>query len=245
MQNLIKFSSTAHECLTGYRHRESVTVIDAPPARRGGPADICYVLTMLQVAFLLLAGLAESLLMGNGGYLLMPILKAIVLLILAARIVSGKRWAAITMIVVQSLTLAAFGIQLLLAFVPAIALTVNLAGITTNLVMPIAMIILCRQAMPAKRRRIEEGPTAGYPVPQDPYAQAPIVDDAATLRTLATPTGPIPVVPPPGPYPPATYGQATHPPGTYGQPAQSVERFPTGAIPALPPEARIAKGWQS
>jgi hypothetical protein len=151
-----------------------VTVVDVPPARRGGPADIIFVLGLLQVAFLTLAAVAEALLMGgNGAYLVVPLAKIVVLLWLGAKIVSGRRWAMITMIVVQSITLAGFGIQLLLAFVPAIGLTVNVVGVTTNLALPIAVIILCRRALPVRPKAL--------PPPQDPYAPAPIVDDAATV----------------------------------------------------------------
>jgi hypothetical protein len=153
-----------------------VTVVDVPPARRGGPADIVYVLALLQVAFLMLAAIAEALLMGgNGAYLVVPVAKIVLLLWIGAKIVSGRRWAMITMIVVQSITLAGFGLQLLLAFVPAIGLTVNFVGVTTNLALPIAVIILCRRALPVRPK------AASLPPPQDPYAPAPIVDDASTV----------------------------------------------------------------
>jgi hypothetical protein len=151
-------------------------VTDASSARRGGPADIVYVLGLLQVAFLLLAAIGESLLMGgNGAYLVVPVAKIIVLLWLGAKIVSGRRWAMITMIVVQSITLAGFGIQLLLAAVPAIGLTINLVGVTTNLALPIAVIILCRRALPVRPQ------ATSLPPPQDPYAPAPIVADTSTV----------------------------------------------------------------
>lgn len=151
-----------------------MSVVDIPPPRRGSSSDIVYVLGLLQVAFLMLAAIAEALLMGgNGAYLVVPLAKIVVLLWLGAKIVSGRRWAMITMIVVQSITLAGFGLQLLLAFIPAIGLTVNLVGVTTNLALPIAVIILCRQALPVRPKAL--------PPPQDPYAPAPIVDDAATV----------------------------------------------------------------
>jgi hypothetical protein len=143
-----------------------VTLIEVPPARRGGPADVLYVLCLLQVAFLVLAAVGESLLMGgNGGYLLVPLLKIVMLLWLGAKIVTGRRWAMVTMIVVQSVTLAGFAIQLLLSFVPAIGLTVNLVGVTTNLALPIAAIVLCVRSMPVK--------PAALPPPQDPFGVAP------------------------------------------------------------------------
>jgi hypothetical protein len=162
-----------------------VTVVDVSrPA--GGSADIVYVLTVLQAAFVLLAAMGEMILMGaNGAYLVFPVAKMVLLFWLATKIVSGRRWAMITMIVIQSITLAGFAAQLLAALVPSIGLTVNLAGLVTNLVMPIGVIVLCVRSMPPRTRPVGPVPTILAAPPQDPFFPAPIVDEATTVRNLA------------------------------------------------------------
>jgi hypothetical protein len=168
-----------------------VTLIEVPPARPGepadlapqrlgGPADVAFVLSLLQVAFLVLAAAGEALLMGgSGAYLLVPLIKIVILVWLGAKIVTGRRWAMITMIVVQSITLVGFAVQLALSLVPALGLTVNLVGVTTSLALPIAVIVLCARSMPVRPR-----PTvmpAAMPAPQDPYAPAPILPEDSTV----------------------------------------------------------------
>jgi hypothetical protein len=149
---------------------------DIRPPRPGGPADIVFVLSLLQVAFLVLAAVGESLLMGgNGAYLVVPLMKIVLLVWLGAKIVTGRRWAMVTMIVVQSITLAGFAVQLMLSFVPAIGLTVNLVGVTTNAALPVAAIVLCVRSMP-----VRSGPPLPPP-PQDPYAPAPILPEDTTV----------------------------------------------------------------
>jgi hypothetical protein len=175
-----------HGGLTTHRHRERVTVVDVRrPA--GGSADIVYVLCVLQAAFVLLAAVGEMILMGaNGAFLVFPVAKMWLLFWLGAKIVSGRRWAMITLIVVQSVTLAGFGAQLLAALVPSIGLTVNLAGLVTNLVMPIGVIVLCVRSMPPKPRPAGAAPVlVATPPPQDPFFPAPIVDETTAVRDLS------------------------------------------------------------
>ena len=172
-----------------------MTLIEVPPARRGGaadirserlggPADVAFVLSLLQVAFLALAAVGEALLMGgNGAYLLVPLIKIVTLVWLGAKIVTGRRWAMITMIVAQSITLAGFAVQLALSFVPALGLTVNLVGVTTNVALPIAMIVLCVRSMPVRPR---PPVVPVMPAPQDPYAPAPILPEESTGSQFAT-----------------------------------------------------------
>lgn len=110
-------------------------------------ADVLYVLCLMQGAFLLLAGLGELLLMGgNPVYLLLPVAKLVLLLWLATKVVKGRRWAGITLIVVQAVTLLGYQVQLLGgALLPMVDFTVNLVGLLTNLALPIAMIWLTVQ----------------------------------------------------------------------------------------------------
>ncbi len=175
------FSWGPHGGLIGRRQCVNVTNAEAPPR------DVVYVLCLLQAAFVLLGAAGEVLLMGgNGAYLVVPVAKLGVLLWLAAKIVSGRRWAMITMIVLQSITLAGFALQVLLSVVPAVGLTVNLTGLVSNVLLPIVMIVLSVRSMPVKD---VPPPTEQYAVPQDPYAPAPLVDESATLHVLSRPTG--------------------------------------------------------
>lgn len=102
-----------------------------------------YVLCLLQVAFLLLAGLGEVLLMGGQPvYLLVPLAKSALLVVLAAKTVSGRRWAMIGLVGVQGVTLAGFWIQAAAGVLPWVDFTVNLVGLLTNLALPATVLYL-------------------------------------------------------------------------------------------------------
>jgi hypothetical protein len=126
-------------------------------------ADVLYVLCLMQGAFLLLAGLGELLLMGgNPAYLLLPVAKLVLLLWLATKVVKGRRWAGITLIVVQVVTLLGYQLQMLGgALLPIVDFTVNLVGLLTNLALPIAMIWLAVQVLtrdPSYAENVKKGP---------------------------------------------------------------------------------------
>lgn len=170
------------------------------PARameRGGAADVVYVLCLMQAGFLLLAGLGEMLLMGgNALYLILPLAKMVVLLYLAAKVVTGRRWALISLTVVQALTLLGFGTQLVAGALPWVDFTINLVVLITNLAMPIAMLYLCAVLLP-QRRPVPPAVTAmmrPLPVPQDPYAPAPLVTSATVPEVphVVVPTAVLP-----------------------------------------------------
>jgi hypothetical protein len=126
------------------------------PARerpRGAAADVVYVLCLMQAAFLLLAGLGEVLLMGgNPAYLLMPAMKMVLLFVLAAKVVSGRRWALITMIVVQAITILGFWLQIAVGLLPWVTFTVNLVGLITNLALPGVVVALCATTLASGAR---------------------------------------------------------------------------------------------
>ena len=129
------------------------TVATRPVPAPGGAMDVVYVLCLLQAAFLLLGGLGEQLLMGgNPLYLVLPVAKTVLLLILATKAVKGRRWALIWLIVVQAITLGGFAIQLLAGLLPMVDFTVNLVGLLTNLAMPAAALWLCHHQLRALRR---------------------------------------------------------------------------------------------
>jgi hypothetical protein len=140
------------------------------PVERGGPADVVYMLCLLQASFLLLGGLGEMLLMGgNPLYLIPPIAKMVLFFVLAAKIAAGRRWAMIVLVVVESITLFGFWIQVAAGALPWIDFTVNLVGLITNLAMPATLLYLGIALLVRSR----PGPAAAPAV--DPYAPAPLV----------------------------------------------------------------------
>jgi len=153
-------------------------------AQRGGSADIIYVLCLMQAAFIVLAGLGEMFLMGvNPAYVVLPVAKMVVLFVLAAKVVSGRRWAMIALIVVQAITLVGFWLQVGLGLLPGLDFTLNLVGLITNVAMPAAVLYLCAAMLPPRRRArtVAVWPTPplyALPVAQDPYAPAPLVTSA-------------------------------------------------------------------
>jgi biotin transporter BioY len=115
-----------------------------PGSERGGLADVVYVLCLMQASFLVLAGVGEVLMMGgSGGYLILPVVKAAVLLWLGAKVVRNRKWALITLIVLQGVTLVALPIQMLLSLVPAVDFAPSLVELLTTVVMPGALIAMC------------------------------------------------------------------------------------------------------
>lgn len=165
-----------------------------------GSADVVYVICLMQAAFVLLAGLGEVLLMaGNPLYLGPPVVKTVLLFVFAAKAVSGRRWAMVALIVVQGITLTGFWLQVGAGMLPWVDYTVNLVGLVTNVVLPAAAIYLCAKMLaasrmatraaspvawwPAVRRPVP--PPQGWPalpVPQDPFAPAPMVTTVVLPR---------------------------------------------------------------
>jgi hypothetical protein len=148
---------------------------------RGGPADVVYVLCLMQAAFLVLAALGEVLLMGgNPAYLVLPMVKVLLLLVVAAKVVKGRRWAMITMIVIQGITLVGFWLQVIAGILPWVDYTVNLVGLLTNLAMPAGIVYLCTVLIARiSHQRITPPPLVHYPVPVDPYY--PVFVDPVTV----------------------------------------------------------------
>jgi hypothetical protein len=127
-------------------------VTHPPQAERGGPADVLYVLCLMQAGFLLLAGLGETLLMGNGLYLVLPVAKATFVIVLAAKATRGRRWALIGLIVLQGITLLGFWIQVAIGLTPWVDFTVNLAVLITNVALPAGLIYLAARLLRLRPR---------------------------------------------------------------------------------------------
>lgn len=150
----------------------------AVPARAepaGNGLHIVYVLTLLQVAFLLLAAAGEALLMGgNPVYLGLPVIKSTLLILFASKALEQRRWALRALTVLAWVTLAGVLLQLLIGLFPPVDATVNLVGLMTNVMIPVAVIWLCRpflRAIKQARRAARAAKTLA--VPQDPYQTIP------------------------------------------------------------------------
>lgn len=145
----------------------------AEPAGNG--LHIVYVLTLMQVAFLLLAAAGEVLLMGgNPVYLGLPAIKATLLILFASKALEQRRWALRALTVLAWVTLAGFVLQLLIGLHPALDATVNLVGLMTNVGIPVVVIWLCRPYLRAiKQARRAARAARTLPVPQDPYQTVP------------------------------------------------------------------------
>ncbi len=140
-------------------------------ATPGGALDVVYVLSLMQVGFLLLAAVGEQLLMGgNPAYLVVPIIKIVLLLVFATKALKRRRWALRGLVILQWITLVGFGLQLVGGLLPMVDFTVNLVVLLTNLMLPVAVIWLSRPELRAlKQERKAARAIRVYPVPQDPF----------------------------------------------------------------------------
>lgn len=114
---------------------------------RGGPADVVYVLMLLQVGAGLLAAVGPVVVSGNPGYLLGPVVRAILLLVLAAGIVRGRRWALVAAIVVEWVGLLGVLAGLLLGLTPQLVPSMTVTGLLTEIGIPVAVIWLCARLL--------------------------------------------------------------------------------------------------
>jgi hypothetical protein len=113
----------------------------------GTSADVAHVLLVLQAALGVLATLGLLLLMGgNPAYLIVGFGQPALLLLVAGRVARGRRWALMTVIVVETLSLAAFQLNLMLGLLPQVDMTVNLVGLVSQVVLPFAVIVECARA---------------------------------------------------------------------------------------------------
>jgi len=117
-----------------------------PAPIAGGPADVVYVLLLLQAAMGLLPVLGLVLIMGgNPVYAVVPSIKPVLLLVLARGVVRGWRRAPGFVIAVESISLAGHGLNLLVGFLPQADVTVNLVTVLSNVALPLVLIALCAE----------------------------------------------------------------------------------------------------
>jgi hypothetical protein len=154
------------------RQGERMVVADNGSGPPEGAVEVVRVLCLMQAGFLLLAGFGQVLMMGGApAYLIAPVVKLVLLIVLAARVARGRRWAMITLIVLQVITLAGFTIQLAVGLLPQLDDTVNLVGLASDLALP-AIVLALTAALLARTRT---APPVYYPVAVDPYAPAEIL----------------------------------------------------------------------
>lgn len=129
-----------------------------------------YALMLLECGMGVLAMFGELLFMGgNPLYLAVPLIKSGVLLFFAAKLLRGRHWAAIALIVSQGITLVGFWLNLLLALLPTLTFSVNLVGLLTGVTLPAVIIWLCARMLAVPR--IVIAPIAypmGIPIPRPP-----------------------------------------------------------------------------
>ena len=150
-----------------------------PVSERGGVADIVYVICLMQASFLALAGVGEVLLMGgNGIYLIVPLVKAAVLVWLATKVVRLRKWALITLIVLQALTLAAIPVQALIGLAPVVDFSPSLVELLTGVFVPMAVIAMCALLIGKRRQLLATANTSTHvgsvelALAVDPYQEA-------------------------------------------------------------------------
>jgi len=131
-----------------------------PGSQRGGLADVVYVICLMQASFLALAGVGEVLMMGgNGAYLIVPLVKAATLVWLAAKVVRLRRWALITLIVLQALTLAAIPVQFVIGLAPVVDFSPSLVELVTGIFVPMAVIAMSALLIGQRRQTQQEAQT--------------------------------------------------------------------------------------
>jgi hypothetical protein len=148
-----------------------------PVPERGGLADVVYVLCLMQASFLALAGVGEVLLMGgNGVYLIVPLIKAAVLVWLGAKAVRYRKWALITLIVLQAVSLAAIPIQFVIGLAPVVDFSPSLVELLTGVAVPMAVIAMCALLIGRRRQLLAEVAVTGVQtyeltLARDPYRE--------------------------------------------------------------------------
>lgn len=107
-------------------------------------------LLVLQGAFGLTSTLGVLTLMGfNPAYAVVPVVHAALLMTLGG-LLRRRRWALVTVVVVEVLAVAGWELQLLLGLLPQLDFTVNLTGLLTTLVLPVTVLVLAARRVTAR-----------------------------------------------------------------------------------------------
>jgi hypothetical protein len=109
--------------------------------------DVILVLVLIESAAWLLAGFGQAIFMGGPVPLLVPLLKSLLVIVLAVRAAGAgaghREWAVLALLVVHALALPGFWLGLAAGFAPWVTPSVTLAGLLTGVALPLAVVCLC------------------------------------------------------------------------------------------------------
>src|SRR5262249_37932537 len=106
------------------------------------------VLTVLQAGLGLLTLLGQ-LVVNAGNPLYLPVAVAHAVLLLVCGAVAHRRWAAVTLVVLEGLSVAGFWVSLAVGLLPWVVYPANLVGALTDLVLPAAVLYLAGRLLAA------------------------------------------------------------------------------------------------
>jgi hypothetical protein len=136
----------------------TLTIMTTAPAAwaadpRQGRAELARILLLMTAGFTLLAMLGEIVLMASPVYAAVPVVKGILLMVLARKVAALRRWAMITTIVVAAMSLAGFTISTVIGLLPQLDHTVTLTGLITEVALPITLIVISALLLATTPRR--------------------------------------------------------------------------------------------
>jgi len=115
-----------------------------------GRAELVRLLLLMTAGFTLLAMFGAIVLMASPWYAVVPVGKAILLLVLARKVAAQRRWALMATIIVAALSLTGFIGSTLVGLLPQLDHTLTLTGVITQIALPIALIVLSAQLLTTK-----------------------------------------------------------------------------------------------
>jgi hypothetical protein len=119
-----------------------------PLENRATSADVAYVLMLLQATFGVVAMLGTVLLMGGSlAYAIMPLLFAVALLVIAAKVARRRRWALIAALVIESAGLGGLMLDVVLGTLRQVEYVPTLTGLLTTVALPTIVIVLCVRSL--------------------------------------------------------------------------------------------------
>ncbi len=115
-----------------------------------GYAQLGYVLVLLQSGLTILAALGEVVVMGgNPLYLLVPLLHTGALIVAGSNL--RRRWGAVLLIVLESLSLLGFWLSFAIGYLPWVVYPVNLTGLMTDVALPATVLFLALWSLAYRR----------------------------------------------------------------------------------------------
>jgi hypothetical protein len=116
-----------------------------------GQRPLLYVLALLEAALCLLASAGQVVGAAGDPLFALPGLWLAGLYIVAGVFVArGQRWAAIILLILESLRLAAFSFSALLGLLPWVQPSITGATLLAGLVLPVSVMLLAGRVMSAK-----------------------------------------------------------------------------------------------